>query len=180
MARCSASRRARCSSTPSSTTRCRHRSRGRSRGTVRGSGGASLHPPRCVAQDLGTKLESQSLIVGYPFHHQQQQQQQQQQGQCGDGAQRQRAHSAALGVEEETGEPPEEYLCPISYELMTDPVLLAESGHSYDRESLMEWFARGHNRDPKTNLPLRSVAVIPNHTLRQSIEAWRTRHGGGL
>ena len=35
--------------------------------------------------------------------------------------------------------PPEDYLCPISNELMDDPVFTAD-GISYDRKSIEEWF----------------------------------------
>ena len=30
-------------------------------------------------------------------------------------------------------------LCPISYEIMEDPVILVESGQTYDRENITKW-----------------------------------------
>jgi hypothetical protein len=42
---------------------------------------------------------------------------------------------------------PEDYLCPIRQELMTDPVV-ASDGHTYDRESITDWIRRGNRIRP--------------------------------
>lgn len=47
-------------------------------------------------------------------------------------------------------ETPREYLCPVSLQLMRDPVLLVQTGQVYDRESIEGWFKSGHNTDPVT------------------------------
>eukprot|EP00005_Dracoamoeba_jomungandri_P002437 CAMPEP_0174253550 /NCGR_PEP_ID=MMETSP0439-20130205/2918_1 /TAXON_ID=0 /ORGANISM="Stereomyxa ramosa, Strain Chinc5" /LENGTH=248 /DNA_ID=CAMNT_0015334633 /DNA_START=75 /DNA_END=821 /DNA_ORIENTATION=- len=59
-------------------------------------------------------------------------------------------------------------VCPISLELMTDPVL-AEDGHTYDRASIEQWFTT-HNTSPLTNLKLTSKVLIPNMLVRNLIE----------
>lgn len=38
---------------------------------------------------------------------------------------------------------PQEYLCPISLDIMRDPVLLLPTGQIYDFHSLTQWFASG-------------------------------------
>lgn len=43
---------------------------------------------------------------------------------------------------------PKEYICPISLELMRDPVLLVESGQVYDRSSIEGWFKSGKSTCP--------------------------------
>ena len=42
------------------------------------------------------------------------------------------------------------WLCPISHEIMAQPVL-ASDGHMYERASISEWFSRGQTSSPLTN-----------------------------
>merc|ERR1712100_270684 len=62
---------------------------------------------------------------------------------------------------------PQDYLCPISLRLMSDPVIAAD-GHGYERAAIEEWFQHKQT-SPKTNQPLPSKALIPNHTLKAAI-----------
>jgi hypothetical protein len=48
---------------------------------------------------------------------------------------------------------------------MEDPVVVAD-GHSYERRAIEAWFARGHRRSPRTNLPLPHPVLVPNRALR--------------
>lgn len=57
--------------------------------------------------------------------------------------------SSACENSEETSTP-EVFICPISRELMRDPVALADTGQIYDRSSIIEWFREGHNTCPLT------------------------------
>lgn len=64
------------------------------------------------------------------------------------------------------------YLCPISYEVMRDPVLVVGSGNTYDRKSIESHFAKRHS-DPLTNLELKRASerrLVPNNTLRSQID----------
>jgi len=65
-------------------------------------------------------------------------------------------------------EAPQDFTCPITQEIMTDPVICAD-GHSYERDAITRWLA-SHNTSPKTNAQLEHTTLIPNHTLRGSIE----------
>ena len=42
---------------------------------------------------------------------------------------------------------PQNYICPITLDLMKDPVVAAD-GQSYEREAIMEWFHLGHQDSP--------------------------------
>jgi hypothetical protein len=64
---------------------------------------------------------------------------------------------------------PSEYFCPITMELMRDPVI-ASDGHSYERSALQEWL-RTHKHSPKTGAPLADGRVVPNHMLRGLISS---------
>lgn len=60
------------------------------------------------------------------------------------------------------------FVCPITREYMKDPVICLD-GHTYERDAIEEWL-KSHSRSPKTNQPLASLRLIPNHALRASIE----------
>ena len=64
---------------------------------------------------------------------------------------------------------PAEYLCPITQEVMHDPVSTAD-GHTYERTAIERWLSRGKRTSPLTGAVLTSAAVIPNHALRKLIE----------
>ena len=76
-----------------------------------------------------------------------------------------------------------QFRCPISCMLMDDPVVLAGSGHSYDRASIEGWIgsavAEGRPvRCPISNRTLTTRSdkmLIPNHTLASAIRQWRKR-----
>ncbi|XP_063719794.1 WD repeat, SAM and U-box domain-containing protein 1-like [Symsagittifera roscoffensis] len=70
--------------------------------------------------------------------------------------------------ESEGGVLPDEFFCPISHEVMGDPVV-ASDGYSYERVALQKWFLTSHT-SPITNLPLPSLQLIPNRTLRSLIK----------
>ncbi|KAF9623437.1 hypothetical protein IFM89_003021 [Coptis chinensis] len=66
---------------------------------------------------------------------------------------------------------PNHFRCPISLDLMKDPVTLS-TGITYDRESIEKWTEAGNQTCPVTNQPLTSVEQIPNHTIRRMIQDW--------
>ena len=72
-------------------------------------------------------------------------------------------------------EPPNEYLCPISLNLMEDPVC-ASDGHTYERKHIEAWFVQ-KRKSPKTGNNLADLRLIPNIALRQLIDDFRTKNG---
>ncbi|XP_062112417.1 E3 ubiquitin-protein ligase PUB23-like [Humulus lupulus] len=71
-------------------------------------------------------------------------------------------------------EVPSFFLCPISLEIMKDPVTLS-TGITYDRESIEKWLFSGKNEFcPVTKQPIPDSELTPNHTLRRLIQAWCT------
>ena len=81
----------------------------------------------------------------------------------------------AAPVEVAPVEVPPDMICPITREIMHDPVI-ALDGHSYEREAIEGWFSAslcqgsGHFKSPLTNERLAAHTVTPNHTLRKVIE----------
>ncbi|BAF14436.2 U-box domain-containing protein 9 [Oryza sativa Japonica Group] len=68
------------------------------------------------------------------------------------------------------------FLCPISSGIMRDPVVI-ESGQTYDRRSIQEWFSAGNQICPQTQQVLSHTIVIPNHLVRTMISQWCTENG---
>ncbi|XP_068661755.1 U-box domain-containing protein 21-like [Aristolochia californica] len=66
---------------------------------------------------------------------------------------------------------PTHFRCPISLDLMKDPVTLC-TGITYDRQSIETWLDSGNNTCPVTNQVLKSFEQIPNHNIRRMIQDW--------
>jgi len=72
-------------------------------------------------------------------------------------------------------EPPDEFTCPITQELMRDPVFCTD-GHTYERCAIEAWLATGKGTSPKAGTALEGTAVFPNHVMRRQIIEWREAH----
>ncbi|XP_011046430.1 PREDICTED: E3 ubiquitin-protein ligase PUB22-like [Populus euphratica] len=71
-------------------------------------------------------------------------------------------------------EVPSFFLCPISLQIMKDPVIVP-TGITYDRESIEKWLFSGKNDTcPVTKQVISGCEVTPNHTLRRLIQSWCT------
>ncbi|CAM0902258.1 unnamed protein product [Alopecurus aequalis] len=72
---------------------------------------------------------------------------------------------------------PKLFLCPISLDLMSDPVTLLATGQTYDRPNIHRWLAAGQRTCPVTMHPLlkselERVMLVPNRTLKHLIDRW--------
>ncbi|XP_078444539.1 U-box domain-containing protein 11-like [Wolffia australiana] len=70
------------------------------------------------------------------------------------------------------GAVPKDLLCPISLDLMRDPVVVS-TGQTYERSSIQKWLDSGKVTCPKTRQKLDSLELTPNQTLRRLIARWR-------
>lgn len=66
---------------------------------------------------------------------------------------------------------PSYFCCPLSLQLMLDPVILA-SGQTYDRGSIQKWLDNGLFICPKTRQMLSHTNLIPNYTVNALIANW--------
>lgn len=107
-----------------------------------------------------------------------------------------KSDSVCLGI-------PDEFLCPITRELMKEPVIAAgelrssivcfiitlclfvvftqffplqTDGYSYEKEAIESWISTKNRSSPMTNLPLLTTLLTPNHTLKMAIGRWKTSH----
>lgn len=63
----------------------------------------------------------------------------------------------------------DEFVCPITQEVMRDPVVAAD-GFTYERDAVMTAFWNKRFVSPMTNKLLENETLIPNHTLRQIMQ----------
>uniref|UniRef100_I1PMI2 RING-type E3 ubiquitin transferase n=1 Tax=Oryza glaberrima TaxID=4538 RepID=I1PMI2_ORYGL len=72
--------------------------------------------------------------------------------------------------------PPEELRCPISLQLMHDPVIIA-SGQTYERACIEKWFSSGNTTCPKTRNELSQLSMTPNYCIKGLIASWCEQNG---
>lgn len=72
--------------------------------------------------------------------------------------------------------PPEELRCPISLQLMYDPVIIA-SGQTYEKVCIEKWFGDGHSNCPKTQQNLPHLYLTPNYCVKGLVASWCEQNG---
>lgn len=76
--------------------------------------------------------------------------------------------------------PPEAFICPITFNIMVDPVLLAEDGFTYERLAIQEWLEKQVDRGLPMMSPMTGEEVdclmFPNLAIKGQIQAWRAAH----
>lgn len=88
------------------------------------------------------------------------------------------ANAKKLQEEEEElelGDIPDEFLDPLMFTLMKDPVLLPTSKVSIDRSTIREHLL-SDSTDPFNRMPLKYEDVIPNDELKKQIEAFKAKN----
>lgn len=71
-------------------------------------------------------------------------------------------------------EPPGYITCPISFEIMQDPVV-TPTGYTYERANIVAEIQRS-GLDPQTRAPLSQSDLRPNRQLAEAIAAWTQQH----
>ncbi|KAJ1447323.1 hypothetical protein M885DRAFT_426907, partial [Pelagophyceae sp. CCMP2097] len=66
---------------------------------------------------------------------------------------------------------PETFVCPISCDVMSEPVFAAD-GFTYERACIEQWFGRGKSTSPTTNAQLPHIHLVPNHAMRSAIQTF--------
>lgn len=74
---------------------------------------------------------------------------------------------------------PADFRCPLSLELMSDPVIVA-SGQTYERAYIQQWLDQGNTTCPKSRQTLSHLNLIPNYTVKALITTWCEANGVSL
>ena len=140
-------------------------------------GGASGSPnmPNHQQTSAGTPVVQQQQQPQQQQSPQQQQQQQQHQPQQQQSPQQQKQEPLQED-EENKPQAPTSFYCPVSMELMADPVMVA-TGHTYDRICMEKWIKQGNRTCPCTGSRLLHLELTPNYALRTAIQEWAHNHG---
>ena len=70
---------------------------------------------------------------------------------------------------------PEELTCAITRTMFRDPVLVFDSGHTYERSAILSHFDR-KSTDPITSLALSDTRVVTNWAVRKGVQAYLDSH----
>nr|GMD21532.1 putative E3 ubiquitin-protein ligase LIN-2 isoform X1 [Ipomoea batatas] len=71
---------------------------------------------------------------------------------------------------------PTEFICPLTGLVFEDPVTL-ETGQSFERAAILNWFSKGNRTCPITSKKLECQAVpLSNFILKRVIDKWRSEH----
>lgn len=69
--------------------------------------------------------------------------------------------------------PPKDFVCPITSNMFDDPVTL-ETGQTYERKAIEEWFNRGNSTCPITRQKLQNTQLPKtNYVLKRLIASWK-------
>ncbi|KAL9237661.1 hypothetical protein vseg_012182 [Gypsophila vaccaria] len=71
---------------------------------------------------------------------------------------------------------PDDFRCPISLELMKDPVIVS-TGQTYERSCIQKWIDAGQRTCPKSQHTLLHTALTPNYVLKSLIDLWCESNG---
>jgi hypothetical protein len=74
----------------------------------------------------------------------------------------------------ETTLPPRHIVCPITMEIMKEPVVV-ENGDSYEKEAIEKWFVTS-NTLPLTGQTVSNKALFPNRSLKIYITWWLSKN----
>ena len=81
------------------------------------------------------------------------------------------AKAAEEEEEQDLGEVPDEFMDPLMFDLMKDPVTLPSSKAVMDRSTIRSHLLSDPT-DPFNRMPLKIEEVVPNVELKEKIEAW--------
>ena len=73
---------------------------------------------------------------------------------------------------------PEVLMCPITRAVFRDPVMVVDSGHTYERSAILSHFDRNGAKDPLTRRALSSTKVMTNWAMRNVVQDWLDKHPG--
>jgi len=75
-------------------------------------------------------------------------------------------------------DPPDSLRCPITQELFRDPVVVTQTGYTYDRDAIERWLRqKTPPTDPSSNVELYATDIVPNWALRDATNEWCARNG---
>jgi hypothetical protein len=78
------------------------------------------------------------------------------------------------GNSDENDRVPDEFICPLTLEIMVSPVM-TRTGHSFERSAILAWLQRT-GQCPLTRKQMKLRDLAPNHALASRIQQWKKEH----
>ena len=78
--------------------------------------------------------------------------------------------------DDDFGDAPEFLVCPITQEVMDDPVITSD-GHTFERSAIEAWLSN-NSTNPMTGGEILSKALTPNFALRDACAAYKAKQPG--
>lgn len=70
---------------------------------------------------------------------------------------------------------PEQFICPITIEIMEEPYIDVSDGRSYERKAIFQWLKKDKS-SPMSRQPLTKTNLAPNFALQKKIKKFREEH----
>ena len=67
---------------------------------------------------------------------------------------------------------PQSFLCPLTLELMNEPVIDRE-GNTYEKAAIMDWLQKGNTTSPLTRSALKADDLTPNRSIKEAITEFK-------
>ena len=74
-------------------------------------------------------------------------------------------------------EVPDDFICPITQSIMTDPVVSTKSGVTYDKSAVLESI-KARQECPITKVAMAEQDIVPVRSLKNTIQLWQKNHEG--
>ena len=87
------------------------------------------------------------------------------------------SHEEGNEDDDDPDSPPSNFICPLTLEIMSDPLMTCKNHLNFERSAIVEWLNRGNTTCPLTREPLSYSKLVPNAALRLQIEQWKRDHG---
>ena len=70
--------------------------------------------------------------------------------------------------------PPERYICPLTLEVMENPVRIRTTGHTFEKGAILRWVVTKRKFTcPLTRKPVHPGDLIEDERLKQEIQSWK-------
>lgn len=73
---------------------------------------------------------------------------------------------------------PQGCFCPLSGRIMLNPVMLVESGYTFEESAIVKYLENGNRTCPISRIPLNNCSLVTNITLKNCVDDW-VGHSGG-
>ena len=83
------------------------------------------------------------------------------------------SHYYVTSAAHNDGNPPEAFFCPLTLDVMKNPVINTKTGMVFEKRAIMKWLRGGHGTCPLTRQPLSVSDLVDDMGLQYEISLWQ-------